>query len=85
MRQGGMPPPVLERVANQRTREDRAAQDFKCNSEKMHPYEDAYTRAGLIIAEARKAENMYKQMKSTTLPAILNLILTGEADSLPTA
>ena len=47
MRQGDMPPPVPERVANPRIREDRAVQDFQYNSEKMHraTYEDACTRA----------------------------------------
>ena len=47
MRQGHMPPPVPERVVNPRIREDRAVQDFQCNSAKMHRanYEDAYTRA----------------------------------------
>ena len=47
MRQGDMPPTVPERVANPRIQEDRAAQDFQCNSEKMHraTYGDAYTRA----------------------------------------
>ena len=45
MRQGHLPSPVPERVANPRIREDRAVQDFPCNSEKMHraTYEDAYT------------------------------------------
>ena len=47
MRQGDMPPPVPERVAIPRLREDRAGQDFRQNSEKMHraTCEDAYTRA----------------------------------------
>ena len=42
-----MPPPVPERVANPRIREDRVAQDFQQNSEKMHraTSEDAYTKA----------------------------------------
>ena len=46
-RQSDMPPPAPERVANPRIREDRAVQDFQCNSEKMHraTYEDAYTKA----------------------------------------
>ena len=33
MRQGDMPPSVPERVANPRIREDRAVQDFQCNSD----------------------------------------------------
>ena len=39
--------PVPERVANPRIREDRAVQDFRQNSDKMHraTHEDAYTRA----------------------------------------
>ena len=47
MRQGDMPPPVPEQVANPRIREDRAVQDFQQNSEKMHraTSEDAYTKA----------------------------------------
>ena len=49
MRQGDMPPPVPERVANEnfRIREDGAAQDFRQNSEKMHraTSEDVYTTA----------------------------------------
>ena len=49
MRQGDVPPPVPERVARSRIREDRAVQDFQCCSEKVHSaaYEDAYTRAWL--------------------------------------
>ena len=47
MRPSDMPPPVPERVANPRIREDRAVQNIRQNSEKMHraTYEDAYTRA----------------------------------------
>ena len=47
MRRGAMPPPVPQRVANPRIREDRAVQDFRQNSEKMHraTHGDAYTRA----------------------------------------
>ena len=47
MRQSDMPPPVPERVANQKIREDRAVQDLQCNSEKMHraTHEDAHTEA----------------------------------------
>ena len=42
-----MSPPVPERVANPRVREDRAVQDFRQNSEKVHRAisEDAYTKA----------------------------------------
>ena len=36
MRKGDMPPLVSERIANPRIREDRAIQDFRQNSEKMH-------------------------------------------------
>ena len=47
MRQGDVPPPVPERVANPRVREDQAVQDFRQNSEKMHcaTSENANTRA----------------------------------------
>ena len=47
MRPGDMLPPVPERVANPRIREDRAVQDFRQNSEKLHraTSEDAYTKA----------------------------------------
>ena len=46
-RRGDMPPPVPERVANPRIREDRAVQDFRENLEKMHraTSEDVYTKA----------------------------------------
>ena len=49
MRKSDMSPPAPERVANPRTREDRALQEFRQNSEKMHraTYEDAYTKAWL--------------------------------------
>ena len=49
MRQGDKPPPVPDRVANPRIREDRAVHDFQCNSEEMHraTHEDAFTRAWL--------------------------------------
>ena len=48
MRQGDMPPPVPERFANPRIREDPAVQDFRQNSEKMHraTSDDAYIKAG---------------------------------------
>ena len=46
MRHGDMPPPVPERIAHPRIREDRAVQDFRQNSEKMHrASEDAHTKA----------------------------------------
>ena len=42
-----MPPPVPERVANPRVREDGAVQNFQRNSGKMHraTFEKAYTGA----------------------------------------
>ena len=47
MRQGEIPPPVPERVADPSIREDRAVQDFRQNSDKMHraTQEDAYAKA----------------------------------------
>ena len=53
MRKGDIPPPVPERVANLRIREDRAIQEFRQNSEKMHraTSEDAHTKACLTVAE----------------------------------
>ena len=36
MEKDDMPPPVPERVANPRTREDRALHEFHSNSDKMH-------------------------------------------------
>ena len=47
MRKGDTPPPVPERVAHPRIREDRAVQELRQNSEKMHraTSEDAHTRA----------------------------------------
>ena len=49
MRKDDMLPPVFERVANPRIREDRAVQDFQRNSGKKHraTLENAYTRAWL--------------------------------------
>ena len=46
-RRGDMPPLVPERVGNPKIREDRAVQDFRQNSEKMHraTSKDAYTKA----------------------------------------
>ena len=46
-RRGDMHPPVPERVANLKIREDRAVQDFRQNSEKMHraASEDACPKA----------------------------------------
>ena len=46
-RQSDMPPPVPERVANPRIREDRAVHNFQWNSEGMHraTSEDAFTKA----------------------------------------
>ena len=139
MRQGDMLPPVPERVANPRIREDRAVQDFQCNSEKMHraTCEDAYARAWFDYcrsvfpqsvrkagpnvdlhnvstyqrsilfnnmgsfsrkSEFRKAENMFKpffpneKFNVTNDPQLsllwgnnyAHVILTAEADSLPT-
>ena len=47
MRKGDMPQTVPERVANPRFREERAAQEFRQNSDKMHraTSENAYTKA----------------------------------------
>ena len=47
MKQGDMPPPVPERVANPRIRDDRAVQEFQRNSDKMHraTSDDAFTQA----------------------------------------
>ena len=47
MKQGDMPPPVPERVANPRIRDDRAVQEFQSNSDKMHraTSDDAFTQA----------------------------------------
>ena len=49
MKQGDMPQPALERVANQRIRDDRAVQEFQSNSDKMHraTSDDAFTQAWL--------------------------------------
>ena len=57
-RRGDMLPPVPERVANPRIREDRAVHDFQYNSEKMHrattvpPAKTPTQEHGLIIVEA---------------------------------
>ena len=47
LRKGDMPPPVPERVANPKSREDRTVEDFRQNSEKMHraTSEYAHTKA----------------------------------------
>ena len=46
-RRGEMPPPAPKRLANPKIREDRAVQDFRQNSEKMHraTSEDANAKA----------------------------------------
>ena len=61
-RRGDMPPPVSERVANPKIREDRAVPDFRQNSEKMHraTARDGYTKARFdycqsIFQSVRKA------------------------------
>ena len=65
MRQRDMPPPVPERDANPKIRDNRAVQDFQRNSEKMH----RATHEGILFnnmgsfnrkSEFRKAENMHK-------------------------
>ena len=47
MKQGEMPPPALERVANPRIRDDLAVQEFQSNWDKMHraTSDDAFTQA----------------------------------------
>ena len=47
MKQGDMLPPVPERVASPRIRDDRAVQEFQSNSDKMHraTSDDAFTQA----------------------------------------
>ena len=47
MKKGDIPPPVLERVASPRIREDQALQEFISNSDKMHraTSDDAFTQA----------------------------------------
>ena len=63
MRQGDMPPPVLERVVDSRIREDRAVQDLPRNSDKMlrATHENAHSRAwfdycrGVFPQSVRKA------------------------------
>ena len=54
MRQGDMPPPVPERVANPRVREDGAVQDFKGTWERgtVPPTKTPAQEHGLIIVEA---------------------------------
>ena len=54
MKQGDMPPPVPERVANPRIRDDRAAQEFQRNSDKMH-------RATSDDAFKKKCRNVFSQ------------------------
>ena len=50
MKQGAMPPPAPERVANPRIREDRALQEFQLNSKEMHraTSDDAFTQAWFV-------------------------------------
>ena len=59
MKQGDMPPPVPERVANPRIRDDRAAQEFQSNSDKMHraTSDDAFTQAWLKKNAAMSSHN----------------------------
>ena len=47
MKQGDMPPPVPERVANPRIRDDRAVQEFQSYSDRMHraTSDDTFTQA----------------------------------------
>ena len=54
MRQGDMPPPVPERVANPRIREDRAVQDFQETLKRctVPPTKTPSQEHGLIIVEA---------------------------------
>ena len=47
MKKGEIPPPVPERVANPRIREDQAFQEFHSNSDRMHSatFDDDFTQA----------------------------------------
>ena len=49
MKRGDMPPPLPERVANPRIRDDQALHEFSSISDKMHraTSDDAVTRAWL--------------------------------------
>ena len=61
-RRGDMPPPP-ERVANPKIREDRAVQDFRQNSEKMHRATSKRTptqKHGLTIAEVSSRQSVRK-------------------------
>ena len=47
MKRGDLPPPLPQRVANPRIREDQALQEFHSNSDRMHRAtpDDAFTQA----------------------------------------
>ena len=47
MKKSDMPPPVPERIANPRIREDQAFQEFHSNSDRMHSatFDDDFTQA----------------------------------------
>ena len=62
LRQGDMPQPVPERVANPNVREDRAVQDFPCNLEMMHcpTCADACTRAWFDYCRSVFPQSMRK-------------------------
>ena len=65
MRKRDMPPPVPERVANPRSREDQAWQDFHSNSDRTHraTSDDAFTHAWFDYSRSvfpHSVKNRYK-------------------------
>ena len=62
MQRGHMPPPSLQRVANQTIREDQSLQDFYSNSDKMHRADPAneFTQAWLYYGRSSFPQSVRK-------------------------
>ena len=66
MKRGGMPPPVPQRAADPRIREDQGLQEFHSNSDKMHraTFDDAYTQAWFDFCRSSIPQSVRKQVQT---------------------
>ena len=69
MKKGGMPPPVPERVANPRIREDQAFQEFHSNSDRTYSAtsDDDFTQAWFDYGRFVFPQSVRKKVQTLTL------------------
>ena len=69
VKRGGMPPPVPQRVANPRIRDDQALHEFYSNSDKMHraSSDDAFTQTWFDKSQSVFPQSVRKTMTNVVL------------------